>query len=68
MLSFDQRYNLITCIPKRAFIWNFSLYYLFSARMAQGIQRGGSKVEKKEVLSRSLIVDLNDNLISRVQH
>lgn len=27
--SFDQDYNLITCIPKRAFIWSFSLSCVF---------------------------------------
>lgn len=43
--SFDQHYNLITCIPKRAFIWDFGLTRLICS-VAQPIQREVSKGEK----------------------
>lgn len=47
---FDQHYNLITCIAKRAFIWNLSLTSLICS-MAQCIQREVSIVKKKKWLS-----------------
>lgn len=43
--SFDQHYNLITCIPKRAFIWDFGLTRLICS-VVQPIQRDVWKGEK----------------------
>lgn len=62
--SFDQHYNLITCIPKRAFIWDFSLTRLISST-ARWIQREVSKVcvgGGNGSCSVKVEIDVNDNV------